>query len=350
MNNFFLGLTYLIYQKHSVSYKIFDQYKDLPLEEYPKIIQEAINSNETKTFVDSERKKADLNNIRIVSYSCLDYPKFCKYQKAMPPVLYLQGSDSLVDNSIAIVGSRKATAYGIKETILITKCLVQHGFFVVSGLAYGIDAIAHKTCLENFGKTYAVMGCGCDVNYPAQHKNLKKEIINNGLIVSEFPLGTPPISFNFPVRNRIISALSKCTIVIEATSKSGSLITADYALDQGKDVLAVPGNIDSETSKGTNLLIKSGATMINDLEGLDEYLINSQGSLFSAKSNKTNSSIITILEKEIIDQIKNKSLSSSELINNLPFPPKEILQSLSSLELKGSIKEVKGFWILLSLS
>jgi len=347
LENYFLGLTYLLYQKRFINYKIFDHLKDLPLEDYPKKVLEALESKETTSFIDSEKKKADQNHIRIVSYFDEEYPLFCKHIKAMPPVLYLQGNKDILDQNIAIVGSRKASAYGMKETILITKHLVKSRFVIVSGLAYGIDAIAHKTCLLNQGTTFAVMGCGADINYPAQHKNLKKEIADNGLIISEFPLGTPPIAYHFPVRNRIISALSKCTIVIEATSKSGSLITADYALDQGKDVLAVPGNIDSETSKGTNQLIKAGAVMINDLEALDDYLKASLGMLFTTKKENTFLGS-TPLEIELVSQIKNKTLTSAELIGLLPFAASEILQNLSSLELMGLIKENQGYWLWIS--
>jgi DNA processing protein len=348
LESLFLGISFLLYHKHQITYKIFDLLKDTLYSDYPINIKTALESKETEDFVKIECKKALDNDIRIISYNDPLYPSYIKQFKSMPPVLYVKGKLPFVDDGIGIVGSRKASIYGIKETIQITERLVQQGFKIISGLAYGIDSQSHKTCLQNNGTTYAVMGCGLDIDYPMQNKNLKNDIYKSGLIISEFSIGTPPVSYNFPVRNRIISALSKCVIVIEASSKSGALITADYALDQGKEVLALPGNIDQTNSKGTNQLIKSGAVMINDLESLDDFLRTSFGSLFCEQKNKSGYCGNNALEEEIISFLRQKPQTIGDILENLSYTPSLVLQTISYLELMGLIKQVNGSWTWIS--
>jgi DNA processing protein len=340
----FLGLTFLLYQSHQITYKIFDQIKDLPFNDYPKNIKNALESKETAKFIKRETDKANENGIQIITFNDSAYPSYCKHFKAMPPALYVKGQLPFVDQGVAIVGSRKATSYGIKETIFLVERLVQSGFIIISGLAYGIDSQSHQTCLKNKGTTYAVMGCGLDIDYPLQNRLLKKEIMQTGIVISEFPMGTPPISYNFPVRNRIISALSKCVLVIEATNKSGALITADYALDQGKDVLAVPGNIDQATSHGTNQLIKSGAIIINDLESLDDYLKTTLGFLFTNKNKQKSYSGNCDLEKEMIIILREGTQSSGDLIGRLKYSTGDVLQTISQFEIMGLIRQINGSW------
>ena len=248
--------------------------KDLPIEQYPENIIRLLLSSETEDFIHEELEEADLNKIRIIEYSDKEYPLYIKHLDSMPPVLYLQGNLPFNPNSAAIVGSRKATHYGLKIALLLAQKLTRLGVVVISGLAFGIDTQAHKTCLDAEGITYAVLGCGIDVEYPIQNKVLRERILKKGLVISEFPLKTPPIKYNFPVRNRIISALSKYVIVVEAGEKSGALITADYALDQGKEVIAIPGNIDQPMSYGTNQLIKSGAVLLDSIDSLDSIFPN----------------------------------------------------------------------------
>jgi len=189
--------------------------------------------------------------------------------------LHLKGKPNLFKNKIVgIVGSRKSTAYGNEVAYKVAKILSNQGYTVISGLAKGIDTYAHKGALEGNGSTIAVIGSGIDYIYPKENTKLFLDITKKGLIISEFYLGTKPINYNFPRRNRIISGLCDFLIVIEATHKSGSLITVNHAIKQGKDVLAVPGEIFSKTSEGTNMLIRDGAYPLISINDLYEYLEN----------------------------------------------------------------------------
>ena len=192
------------------------------------------------------------------------YPNKLKLIYDPPELLYCLGDIRLLNEpSIAIVGTRNASNYGKRIAYNLSQELSKRGVTIISGLASGIDSYAHEGAFKNVGKTIAVLGSGIDVIYPKENEDLYKSIIKNGgLIVSEFPLGTKPEKDNFPKRNRIISGLSDGVVVVEAKKKSGALITADLALEQGRSVFAVPGNIDSQNSEGTNNLIKEGAVPV----------------------------------------------------------------------------------------
>lgn len=210
------------------------------------------------------------NDIKLINITESKYPDKLRKIYDPPMTLFYKGDLALLNKkSIAVVGSRNATNYGIKTAFKIGKEVSENGRVVISGLARGIDTWAHKGALTNFGGTIAVIGSGLDYIYPSENYLLYKEISQKGLLLSEFVVGTKPIPGNFPARNRIVSGISDAIIVVEASEKSGALITVDFALDEGKSVYAVPGNIDSNQSKGTNELIKNGAniyTSINDLE------------------------------------------------------------------------------------
>ena len=190
-----------------------------------------------------------------------EYPEFLKHISDPPKILYYMGNISIASMpSIAVVGTRKATSYGKWASYGFAKKLSQYGIVVVSGMAYGIDSFAHKGAVENKGKTIAILGCGIDICYPVQNKGLRERILKeSGLIMSEYEPGAPPLPFRFPLRNRIISGLSLGTIVIEAGISSGSLITAEYAAEQGRNIYTLPGNINNMCSFGANKLIKDGA-------------------------------------------------------------------------------------------
>lgn len=217
-------------------------------------------------------EKLDIN---LVNNTSEKFPKQLKNIPESPYSLHLKGDSNLLTNKIVgIVGSRKSTAYGNKVAYKIAKILSYQGYTVISGLAKGIDTYAHKGALEGKGSTIAVIGSGIDCIYPKENTKLFLDISKKGMIISEFFLGTKPLSYNFPRRNRIISGLCDFLIVVEATHKSGSLITVNHAINQGKDVLAVPGEIFSKTSEGTNMLIRDGAYPIVSLKDLYEYLEN----------------------------------------------------------------------------
>jgi DNA processing protein len=203
------------------------------------------------------------------------YPFLLKIISDPPLVLYVRGKLLESDKaSVALVGARKPSHYGLMQARRFGCELANAGWTVVSGLAKGIDAAAHEGALSvSYGRTIAVLGCGIDVIYPSENRNLYESIEKKGAVISEFPLKTPPLAYHFPRRNRIISGLSLGTLVLEAFLRSGSLITAQQSMEQGREVFALPGKIDELTSMGTNQLIKDGATLINSIENLNEELV-----------------------------------------------------------------------------
>lgn len=211
---------------------------------------------------------------RIVTPGDAEYPPQLEEIYAPPCVLYVMGRLPAADTlTVAMVGTRHATEYGVEAATRLAVGLAARGVVVVSGLAYGIDTAAHKGALKGGGQTVAVIGCGADYNYPAGNRELKRLIAAHGAVVSEYPPGTRPFTGNFPVRNRIIAGLSRGTVVVEAGSRSGSLITAGLAAESGRDVFAVPGNIFGAMSEGTNRLLRDGAKLccgVADI--LEEYL------------------------------------------------------------------------------
>ncbi len=212
------------------------------------------------------------NNIEIISILDEDYPKDLKNIPDAPVILYIKGGLNNSSLNIAVIGSRKASSYGLSTAKRISSQLASLGVTVISGMARGIDSAAHEGALEVSGQTVAVLGSGLLNIYPPENIKLAKQISQNGAVISEFSLRTPPLRENFPRRNRIVSGLSRGVVVVEAAQRSGALITADLALDQGRDVFAVPGEVDSPTSYGTNYLIKQGAKLIDSAEDvLEEY-------------------------------------------------------------------------------
>ena len=289
--------------------------------------------------------------INIITYQDELYPAKLLEIYDRPPFLYVKGSLKKEDINISIVGSRLASTYGKYTTERISRELALRGVTIVSGLARGIDSAAHRGALAAQGRTIAVLGTGLDVIYPPENKKLFTAIGQNGAVVSEFPLGTPPHAFNFPARNRIISGMSYGVVVVEAGEKSGSLITARLALEQGREVFAVPGSIDSAGSRGTNKLIKQGAKLIENTDDIleeilpqlektkiQEALSTSGTETHIAGKNENLNSI----DRQIIDLLSNDRLHIDELITVTGLSPNEILSSLMVLELKGLIKQHPG--------
>ena len=341
ISNLYLRYTYLIYVKKTLKYKQFNEIKDLNENELPDKILDTVNSKNASNFVEGELEKALKLNAKIVEYNSEDYPTSVKHIKNSPPVLYIKGELGSPIKTIAIVGSRKATTYGLKVAYEVGFQLGQRKVTVVSGMAYGIDSSAHRGAIDAKGRTYAVLGCGVDITYPKQNKKLKEEIENSGALISEFPFSTDPLNINFPARNRIISAISDGVIVVEASEKSGALLTADYALDQGKDVYAVPGSIYSELSRGTNQLIKSGAIPylnINDIYSKNPTVLQN--------SNLFKNTQLTDEEKIIINSIDaftGKNLN--EIIDKTGLKANKVMITLTELELKGLIEMINGKYL-----
>jgi len=258
--------------------------------------------------------------------------------------LYIKGEPREDDNlSLSVVGSRNASPYGKTMTKQLSQALTERGFTIVSGLARGIDTCAHQGALHGGGRTFAVLGSGVDVVYPCENRALAEQITLHGGIISEFPFGTKPEAVNFPSRNRIISGLSLGTVLVEASFRSGSLITARLALEQGREVFAVPDNINSPWSKGTNRLIKEGAKLIVDPEDIIEELLPQY-----RKPQKTEAK--KILEQQnlspegqkIFDLLDIDPLPIDHIIQKSFLPSSHISSLLLDLELKGLIKQLPG--------
>lgn len=214
------------------------------------------------------------NKIEFIGIQDERYPKRLKQIYDYPIGFYMRGNQELLDQkALAIIGCRANTTYGEKVTRQLTKELVSHGFTIISGLARGIDRIAHEETIKSNGKTIAILGNGLDRMYPEENKELAREILKKGgALISEYPIGTKPEKMNFPARNRIISGMASGIVVIEAKKKSGTMITVDFALEQGKDIFAIPGNITSPNAEGTNLLLKEGAKIVTQVEDILEEL------------------------------------------------------------------------------
>lgn len=290
-----------------------------------------------------ELEKISKQAVKVMTFEDEDYPQLLRNISNPPYVLYAQGNISLAgDLCLAMVGSRNATPYGKMAARKFSLELVQNNITVVSGMARGIDTEAHLGALEGKGPTIAVLGSGLDVIYPPENQRLFKQICENGLVLSEFPLSTAPEAGNFPARNRIISGLSRGVIVVEAMEKSGALITADFALEQGRDVFAVPGPINSKTSEGTNNLIKQGAKLITSVEDvLEEYFFhNNEKELYSIKQPK-----LLMLDKNeeiIVECIESQPVHFDDILAVTGLEIGVLSTILLKLEFEGIIKSLPG--------
>jgi DNA processing protein len=280
----------------------------------------------------------DKHQIKTISLEEDLYPPLLKNIFQPPPLLFYQGKlrEELYTRTLAVVGSRRATAYGQMAVKSLVTNLAEAGITIVSGLALGIDALAHEATLSVKGQTIAVLGSGIDRGsfYPKANKYLADKIISNrGVIFSEFPPGTEANKFNFPRRNRLISGVAQGTLVIEAATKSGSLITAHYALDQGREVMAVPGNIFSEQSSGTNHLLKLGAKPVTKVEDIQE--------VFGWENHEINETVIeglNELEQQILQVLNSEAKHLDELKALLNVDIGVITATLTLMEIKGLVK------------
>lgn len=306
-----------------------------------KDIADMIISKRDIDKIDRYFKKVKENNIKVYTIDENDYPENLKNIYDPPPVLYVRGNIIDADtNAIAIVGSRKASEYGLRTAEQYGKEAAEEGFTVISGMALGIDSAAHRGALKARGRTIAVFGCGLNYIYPKSGLSLAREIIKNGAIISEYPLGIKAMPQNFPARNRIISGMAKGVLIVEANKKSGSLITADFALEQGRDVFAIPGNINSPNSKGTNELIKNGAKLVNSMSDiLEEYY-----GFVNFKKSCTKEFDFDEVEIQIINLLKDSGKSMDEIIEIISVEPSKILYRISLLEIRGVIKQIEGIF------
>ena len=323
----------------------------MPAEELRKV--EGVGENRAGNITgfnrwDTVRKEldsAEKNNVSLVAFNDSRYPEGLKRINDAPPLLYVKGDLKETDKfAIAMVGSRSSTNYGMQVAERMSHKLASSGLTVVSGMARGIDAASHKGALKAGGRTIAVLGSGLDVPYPASNLGLMRAIQSSGAVISEFPFGTPPNKENFPKRNRVISALSFGVIVIEAALDSGSLITVGYALEQGKEVFAVPGNITSGSSRGTNDLIKKGARLIERAEEvIDELRPQLKGALREDQlSSEKRLPAMTDDEKTLYNYLDAEPKHIDAIIRGIDITTGRALSLLLSLELKGVIRQSEG--------
>ena len=289
--------------------------------------------------IDPEHETAVLarHDVTALTLEDDDYPRLLRHIPLPPPVLYVRGNLLPTDElAIGVVGTRRATAYGTDMTARISRGLAQAGVTLVSGLALGIDTVAHRVAVETGSRTIAVFGCGLDTIYPHQNRHLAEQIVENGALVSEYPMGTKPDARNFPVRNRIISGLSRGVVVIEAPSRSGALITTSFAADQGRDVFAVPGSALSSASAGCHELIRNGATLVTSADQILDHLdvarveVQTQARLLLPE---------TPSERTLYEIVGAEPRHVNELSIESGLPIHETSGTLLALELKGLVRQ-----------
>lgn len=302
-----------------------------------------------RKFNQAARVKKELELIRkhqvtLVTFLDENYPPNLLTIYDPPPFLYVKGELRKEDKvAVAIVGSRFASHYGKLVTERISRDLALEGVTVVSGLARGIDTSAHRGALSVKRRTIAVLGCGIDVNYPVENRKLREEIASSGALISEFPMSTPPTSSHFPIRNRIISGLSLGVVVVEASHRSGSLITARLALEQGRDVFAVPGSIDSLRSRGTHGLIKEGAKLVEDARDIfTELLPQIRNHPQSVNLKQDEGEMLSGEARSIINLLEQGQLQIDTIIAETGLNSSQVSSTLLDLELRGLIMQLPG--------
>jgi DNA processing protein len=289
-------------------------------------------------LIADQMRLMERHGTRLLTFLDNGYPENLRQLDDSPPVLYVKGKMEREDaRAVALVGSRKATVYGKLMAQKLAAGLVRAGITIVSGMARGIDTTSHRTALDQGGRTVAVLGCGVDVVYPPENRALMQQIAKRGAVISEFPMGTKPLAGHFPTRNRIISGLSLGVVAVEASEASGVFSTAKWAADQGRDVFAVPGNVSSRMSSGTNILIKHGAKLTTDVADILEELNIEPAAptpkILPALSNEERT-VLQILNStpQYVDYIREKA--------NLPVS--RTLSVLLSLEIKELVFQLPG--------
>ena len=300
------------------------------------LCQQILHPNWTKVEEDLAWRQQPGHNI--ISWDDADYPLLLKEIAAVPPILYVEGDLSLLKSpQIAVVGSRNPSHAGKENARQFVSELVAAGYCITSGLACGIDAVSHQAALEADGKTIAVLGTGIDIVYPQSNKKLAADIVNNGVLVSEFPRQTKPLAPHFPRRNRLISGLSTGVLVVEAAQRSGSLITARYAMEQNRDVFAIPGSIHNPLARGCHELIRNGAKLVEKTQDILEEL----GSLTSFVTKQVEVKNLALqLDKDHLKLVKcleDRVVSVDVLLARSGLNPQTMAPLLLDLELKGVI-------------
>jgi DNA processing protein len=280
------------------------------------------------------------SGIKVLTWEDQAYPKRLIEIDQPPPVLYLRGDLLPEDDwAVAVVGTRRITGYGRQVAEEISSFLANNGITVISGLARGVDSVAHKSALDAGGRSLAVLGNGVDQIYPPEHRRLADAIVQHGALISDYPPGTPPDSVNFPPRNRIISGLSQAVVIVEAGERSGALITANFAAEQGRDVFAVPGNINAPQSKGTNRLIQQGANPLLDAQEILEML-----NLTQIVEHRAARAALPVdpTEARLLGVIGHEPRHIDDICRQSDLPIDQVSATLALMELKGIVRQVGG--------
>ena len=301
---------------------------------------QAIVACRPKVSLDAEMEKLERYRVRVLTWNDDAYPPRLKEIYDNPPVLYIRGSLAPEDEwSIAVGGTRRATIYGRQVCEQIAGDLARNGITIISGLAKGVDSVAHRAALDAGGRTIAVFGCGLDAVYPSENVSLAREVMQKGALVSEFPLGTKPKGENFPRRNRIMSGMSLGVLVIEAGEGSGALLTAGLALEQNREVFAVPGSILSPASRGANRLIQEGAKLVRDhgdvIEELNLTMVAQQVGVREVVP-------ATDTESLIMGKLSQEPVHIDDLCRSSGLPISTVSSTLAVMELKGMVRQVGG--------
>ncbi len=290
--------------------------------------------------LDRELKRIEAAGARVLTWDSPHYPHLLLETDAPPPVLYVKGELTQDDAwAVAVVGTRRASTYGREVTRRLAGALARNGITIVSGLARGIDGMAHRAALESGGRTIAVFGCGIDHIYPAEHRQLASRIATQGALVSDYPLGTRPEARNFPPRNRIISGLSLGVLVTNAGKSSGALITADFAAEQGRDVFAVPGSILTQGSIGPNRLIQDGAKLVTKAEDVLEEL---NLTMVAEQTEARQVLPEDATEAALLQHLSPEPTHVDELQRQSNLPISRVTSTLAMMELKGMVRQVGG--------
>lgn len=300
------------------------------------------NLIETRSRINLEQEleRIQAAGAHVLTWESPDYPRLLLETHAPPPVLYVKGELREQDAwAVAVVGTRRASTYGREVTRRLAGALARHGITVVSGMARGIDGVAHRAALEAGGRTIAVFGCGIDHIYPAEHRKLAQQIAAHGALVSDYPLGTPPEGRNFPPRNRIISGLSLGVLVTNAGKSSGALITADFAAEQGRDVFAVPGSVLTQGSVGPNRLIQDGAKLVTRAEDIMEEL-----NLTMVAEQREARQVLPedATEAALLEHLSGDPTHVDDLQQQIDLPISQVTSTLAMMELKGMVRQVGG--------
>ncbi|MBA7561056.1 hypothetical protein ES708_02690 [subsurface metagenome] len=301
-------------------------------------VVQAITSWQPKISLEAEMEKLDCYGVKVFTYHDPGYPARLKEIYDYPPVLYVRGTILSEDEwCLTVVGTRRATVYGRQITEEIVTDLARSKITIVSGLAKGIDSVAHHSALEAGGRSIAIFGCGLDTVYPSENVSLARRIIQQGALVSEYPLGTRPRPDNFPRRNRIMSGMSLGVLVIEAGESSGAIITAHMALEQNREVFAIPGSVLSPASRGTNHLIQEGAKLVRDYTDILEEL-----NLTAVAHQIEMKEVIPTSDTEslLLKQLSAEPTHIDEVCRQSELPVSTVSSTLAMMELKGLVKQV----------